>query len=399
MTKFISIFALALAMIQIAAANDWPQWRGPERTGISAETGWTTQWPAGGPKVLWKKNVGTSCSSVAVVKDHVFTMGNDGNNDTVWCYNAANGDLVWKYTYACALDPHQFEGGSGATPTIDGDLVFTCSRAGHLNCLNATDGKPIWSKNLIKDLGGKVPTWGYAGSPVVIGKLLVIDVGASDGTTMALDKKTGNVVWKSGTDGASYATAMPFKHGGKDCLATFNAFGLVILSDAGKELARYPWKTSYDINSAAPIVSGDKIFISSGYNHGCALLQFTGTELKSIWEHKKMRNHFNSSVLWKGSIYGFDESTLTCIDFASGDVKWTQGGLGKGSLMIADGRLVVQGEQGDLAIAEATPAAYKEIARAKVLSKRCWVAPVLANGHIYCKNNVGDLVCLDVSGR
>ncbi len=399
MTKFISSLALALAAVQIASANDWPQWRGPDRDGISAEAGWLTQWPEGGPKQLWKHNVGISCSSVAVVGDHVFTMGNQNESDTVWCYDAKSGAPVWKHTYACPLDPHQFEGGSGATPTVDGNFVFTCSRAGHLFCLNAADGKPVWSKNLIKDLGGKVPTWGYAGSPVVIGKLVIIDVGAIDGTTMALDKKTGAVVWKSGTDGASYATSMPFKHDGTDCLVTFNAFGLVIRSAAGKELARHPWKTSYDINAAVPIISGDKIFISSGYNHGCALLQFTGAELKPVWENKKMRNHFNSSVLWKGSLYGFDESTLTCLDFATGDVKWIQPGLGKGSLMIADGRMVIQGEQGDLVIADASPAAFKELARAKVLDKRCWVVPVLANGRIYCKNNLGDLVCLDVSGK
>jgi outer membrane protein assembly factor BamB len=393
-------FAIGFALTSTLRADDWPQWRGPNHDGVSMETGWTSQWSSGGPKQLWKHNVGISCSSVAVVKDRVFTMGNQNDTDTVWCYDAKSGALIWKHSYANPLDPHQFEGGSGATPTVDGDFVFTLSRAGHLFCLNARDGKPVWAKHLVKDLGGKVPTWGYSGSPLVVGELLILDVGAPGGTTMALNKKSGSVVWKSGNGDASYGTVSPFKHDGKDCLASFTAFGLVVSATTdGKELARFPWKTSYDVNAATPIISGDKIFISSGYGKGCALVQFNGNSLKSLWENRKMRNHFNSSVLWKDHLYGFDESKLTCLDFATGNEKWTQDGLGKGSLMIADGKLIIQSERGDLVIAEASPAAFKELARAKVLKDRCWVVPVLANGHIYCKNNNGDLVCLDVAAR
>lgn len=389
----------SFAVCGATRAEDWPQWRGPSRDGISVETGWSARWPAGGPKEIWRKNVGISCSSVAVVKDRLFTMGNQSDQDIVWCLDVNSGAPVWKHSFANPLDPHQFEGGPATTPTIDGDRVFTLSRAGHVLCLQAGDGKPVWSKHLVKDLGGKVPTWGYSGSPLVIGDLLFVDVGAGDGTTMALDKRTGRVAWKSGRGDASYGTIAPFRHGGTECLASFTAFGLVVREmRSGKELAGFPWKTSYDVNATTPVVSGDKIFISSGYNKGCALVKFDGRSLQAVWESRKLRNHFNSSVLWKDHLYGFDESKLACLDFATGEVKWTQDGLGKGSLMLADGKLIIQGERGDLVIAEASPASFKELARAKVLKDRCWVVPVLANGRIYCKNNTGDLVCLDASG-
>lgn len=400
MSRMMLILSAAVCAGATASGADWPQWRGPKSDGVSLEKGWSAQWPGGGPKERWRHDTGISCSSVAVVKDRVFTMGNRNDNDTVWCLDAKSGKVVWKFAYACPLDPHQFEGGSGATPTVDDGRVYTVSRAGHLHCLNALDGKQVWSKHLEKDLGGKAPTWGYSGSPMILGNLLLIDVGAKGASTVALDKKTGAVVWKDGDDGAGYATVMPFEHGGKTRLACFNAFGLVVRDAAsGRELARARWKTSYDVNSATAVVSGDHIFISSGYNKGCGLFAFDGNSLKSLWENRDMRNHFNSSVLFEGHLYGFDESKLACMDFKTGAVKWTQDGLGKGSLMIAGGKLVIQGERGDLVIADADPAAFKELARAKVLKDRCWVVPVLANGHIYCKNNNGDLVCLDVAGR
>ena len=191
---------------------------------------------------------------------------------------------------------------------------------------------------------------------------------------------------------------MPFSFNGQSELATFNAFGLVVRAAAtGKELARYVWKTPYDGNIATPIVAGDKIFISSGNNKGCALLQFTGTALTELWKSTAMRNHFTNSVLWHEHLYGFDESALTCVSFATGTTKWKQDGLGKGTLMVAGDKLIILSEAGTLVVAAATPAGYKELARAKVLTGRCWVVPVLADGRLYVRNNAGNLLCLDVA--
>jgi outer membrane protein assembly factor BamB len=167
----------------------------------------------------------------------------------------------------------------------------------------------------------------------------------------------------------------------------------------GQQVWSYPWKTSYDVNAADPVLDGDKMFISSGYNHGGAVVKFTGQGAEKVWENKNMRNHFNTCVLWQGHLYGPDDSGLRCLVFDTGDLKWTYGGFGKGSLMIADGKLVALSEKGELIIAEPAPTEFKLISRAKVLTGKCWTMPVLSNGRIYCRNAVGDVVCLDVSGK
>ena len=394
------IFTLLFLCVGLAQAADWPQWRGPNNDGISNETGWSTQWGEGGPKQLFKLNVGIGCSSVAVSKGRLYTMGNTNNTDTVWCIDAATGKEVWKQSYPCPLDPNMFEGGPGATPTVDGDRVYTLSRSGDLHCLDAASGKVVWRKHLVNDLGGKPPKWGYAGSPLVLGKWVIVDAGAPGAATVAFDKATGGIVWKNGDEEAAYSSPLAFESGGKKYLAVFDAFGLVIReADGGNTAAKQEWKTNYDINAATPIVSGDKVFVASGYGKGGAQFQFAGSELKYVWQTKKMRNQLSTSVLWRGYLYGFDESKLNCLDFANGDVKWTKDDLGKGSLMLADGKLIIQSEKGDIVIAAAAPDGFKELARAKVLDQRCWVVPVLANGRIYCKNNVGDLIGLDAGAR
>jgi outer membrane protein assembly factor BamB len=380
-----------------ATALDWPRWRGPDANGISKETGWSSSWPAEGPKQLWKANVGTGFSSMSVSGGRVYTIGNRDNRDTVYCFNADMGEAIWKHTYAEELDPHYYEGGSSSTPTVDGDAVYTFSRKGELFRFDATTGKVVWIKNLAQELGLKIPEWGFASSPLVEGNLLIVNAGSA-GT--ALDKATGNAAWISGKGSAGYSGAAPFNVGQERFVALFLADSVAAFKVTdGKELWRHKWKTSYDVNAADPIVSGDKVFVSSGYNRGCALLQVSGDRASALWENKNMRNHFNSCVLLDGCLYGFDESELKCLDLKTGAVKWTERSLGKSALMAADGKLILQGERGQLVIAEASPAGFKPLARAQVLGGKCWTTPVLANGRIYCRNANGDLVCVDVSGN
>ncbi len=387
-------------VLPIRAADtsfDWPQWRGTRRDGVSDETKWDTKWPEAGPKQLWKISVGPGASSMAVSRGRLYTVGNISDKDIVYCLDAETGKEIWRYSYPCPLDARQFEGGPAVTPTVDDNHVYTLSHEGDLFCLDAASGKVVWSKNLPKDFDGRRPRWGYAGSPVIVDKLLIVDAGGRGTSTVALDKLTGDLVWKAGQDDASYGAPIAFEYGGKKCVALFNAFGLVVREVAtGAEVARHPWKTSYDVNATTPIVAGDKIFIASGYSKGGALIQLDSTGPQVLWQTKNMRNQFATCVLWKGNLYGFDDSTLTCLDFASGDVQWKQQGLGKGTVVLAGGRLVVLSETGELVIANAAPVKFKELARASVLTGRCWVAPVLSDGKIYCRNNAGDLVCLDV---
>lgn len=387
-----------------AVAEDWPQWRGPKRDGISTEKGWQSSWPASGPKKLWSKPVGVGYSSVAVSDGRVYTMGNVENRDIVSCFDAETGDLVWKHEYACpAKDPNGYHG-TRVTPTIDGDRVYTLSRHGHLFCLNAKTGKVIWSKNLITDLGGKeirhsgkAEGWGYSGSPLVERDMLLVEPGGEGSSVVALNKNTGDVVWKNGNDVAGYSSFVAFDLDGERCFTHFAADHLVLrrMKD-GSELWRHPWKTSYGVNAATPVVHDGKIFISTGYSFGCALLKATKTGVEEVWRNKNMRNHVNSCVLIDGFLYGFDESEIKCLDWNTGAVKWAARGYGKGSLMAADGKLILFSQNGKLGVAEANPAAFKEIASFQALQgKDTWANPVLSNGRIYVRN-IDTLLALDV---
>jgi outer membrane protein assembly factor BamB len=318
----------------------------------------------------------------------------------VYCLDANTGKELWQHSYPCsAKDPNQ-RLGTRATPTVDGKLVYTVSRDGHLFCLNTADGKVAWSKSYSKDFGGKVPTWGFSGSALVEGNMLIVEPGGPRASLVALDKASGGVIWRAGDDPASYSSPIAYTYAGQRCVAVFTAKGLVSRRVAdGKELWRHPWKTSWDVNAATPIVLGDKLFISSGYNSGCALIQFSSNPIKVLWQNKNMCNHVNSCVFWRGHVYGFDESRLRCLDFQTGRVKWTERSPGKGSLMMADGKLVVYSDQGRVAIAEASSERYKELSGAQVLEGRdTWAPPVLANGKLYCRSQE-DLVCLDVQGK
>ena len=388
----------ALACVPLAQAADWANWRGPTRDGISTETGWKLT--SGEAKKLWTAQVGMGCSAVHVSNGRAYTQGNKNETDTVFCFDAVTGKELWKHSYPCPLQPKFWEGGTLATPTVDGDRVYTISKVGDLFCFEAATGKIVWQKNLEKDFGGKMPTWGFAGSPLILKDQLLVETGAEAGSVVALEKATGKLVWRGGKGPAGYGTIQPFNLAGKDYLAVFTGVSLAILEqNSGKEIASYPFKTKYDVNAVTPIISGDKIFIAAGYNHGSALVKFTGSALEKVWENNKMKNHFNSCVLVKGFLYGFDENDLACMELATGTIKWSQKGIGKASLILADGKLLILSEKGDLITAEPSPESFKEIARAKALTYKCWCVPVLANGRIYCKNNSGDLVCVDVSGK
>jgi outer membrane protein assembly factor BamB len=386
-----------LALTSSTRAADWPWFRGPDHNGISKETGWSAQWPANGPKQLWKAKVGIGFASLAVRAGRVYTTGNAKNTDTVFCFDANTGAEVWKYSYEAKLDPKYYEGGPSATPTVDGDRVFTLSKRGVVHCLDAAKGTVIWSKNLMEELKAKMPTWGFASSVLIEGDLAIVNVGAAGA---ALNKTTGKVVWSSGDDEAGYATAVPFNEGGQRAVALAIKQDVVALGvKDGKELWRFPWKTEYDVNAADPVLAGSKVFISSGYNHGGGVFDVSTQPATKIWENKNMRNHFNSCVLWQGHLYGVDENQLRCLVFDTGEVKWSEKSVGKGSLMMADGKLIVLSEKGELMVAEATPAAFKPLSRAQVLGGKCWTTPVLANGKIYCRNAAGDVVGVDVSGK
>lgn len=373
-----------------ACGADWPQWRGPNSNGVSDEAGWNAK----AAKKLWLKELGDGFSSISVKDGRLFTMGNIDGKDIVYCLDAATGKEIWTHTYEC--EPGQYKG-PRATPTIDGSVVYTVSRNGLVICFDAESGKVRWSTSVLDQTGNENIRWGTATSAVVEGDLLLLNIGHA-GT--ALDKQTGAVAWKS--DGAhSYASPVVFGHGGKRMVATFSAPGLQIVEVAtGKKIADYAWTTKYDINGADSLVIGDKLFISSGYDHGCAMLDFASGQLKKVWESDVLKNQFSSSVHIDGYIYGVDGQTkkkghLRCISAVDGAEQWSMP-IGFGSLIAVDGKLVALGEEGTLYFAEANPKKYVEIHKLETgLDAPCWTPPVLANGIVYCRNDKGTLVALD----
>lgn len=383
----------------VAQADDWPQWRGPDHNGVSRETGWSSNWPKDGLKQLWKTTVGIGFSSVTVSEGRLFTLGFGANQDTVYCLDAATGKEIWKHSYASALDDNYYEGGPAATPTVENDRVYTLGKRGDLFCFQSRDGKVIWQKNLLRELATTKPEWGFASSPLIEGDLVLLNVG---GAGAAFSKLTGALAWASDTNSAGYASLVPFGTGANRAVAVFAGDGLVGVRVAdGRELWRYPWVEEYKISAADPVFTApDSVFIST-YGRGAALLRLGERQVTEVWTNKNLAVGFSSCVLVNGNLYGIHgtadgpEKEVRCVDASTGALRWKQEKFGLGSVTVADGKLILLSDRGELVVAEASPTGFKPIARSQVLGGKCWITPVLANGRIYCRNAKGDLVCLD----
>jgi outer membrane protein assembly factor BamB len=385
------------------AKSEWPQWRGPNRDGVSSETGLLKTWPDGGPKVVWKSPIGDGYSGVSITKGRIFTMDSKGTDEYVVSLDQASGKEIWRTKTDAVFESDQGDG-PRSTPTVDGDWVYAVGANGMLIAVNSNDGKKIWSHDLRTEFESEIPRWGTSTSPIVEKDLLLVDVGGKTGyALMAFNKKDGTIAWKAHTDKQGYSSPIAVTVGGVRQILFFTGTALVSVSPAGQVYWKYPWRTDWDANIATPVfVAPDKVFISSSYGTGAALVKVTAgngkASVQEVWKNKVMENHFNSSVLYQGNLYGFDNAVLKCIDANSGAEKWKQSGFGKGSLILADGKLIVLGERGQLALVEATPAQYKEIARAQPLQGKTWTMPTLASGKLYLRDQK-QIVALDVSGK
>jgi outer membrane protein assembly factor BamB len=387
-------------------AKDWPQWRGPNRDGVSTETSLLTAWPEGALEKLkvWQQPTGVGFSSMAVAGGRVITIVQDGDSEAVVCWHADTGKELWRYRYACKYE-NDFGSGPRSTPTIEGDFVYTVGATGIMHCLKLdpkdNKGEKVWRKDLLDEFGAQNIRWGVAFSPLIEGNLIYTNPGGQDGNSLvALDKRDGTTVWKSQDDQAGYSSPVAVNCAGKRQIVFFTATGLVsVTPDSGALNWRFPWETEYGCNIATPIAIGDYVFISSGYSRGCTVVKIEASggklEAKRVYEHIKMCNHFSSCVLYKDHLYGFNDGILTCMEFRTGKVVWKERGFDKGSLLIADGHLIILGENGKLALAAATPTAYKEKAALKFSERTCWSVPVLANGRLYVRDEER-IVCLDL---
>jgi len=415
------------AFVAHAGGADWPQWRGPARNGVTNEpSGYPEGWPL---KKLWQKNVGPGCSSPIVAKGRVYVMGyrgkvsrrkNEHGTDVLHCLDARTGRELWKQSYASPCwrtgDTGEY-GGPSATPAFDTGTGLLCTLGidGDLRCWNTrAKGALVWAKNLYDeykvrrrpDAGEGVRDYGFTSSPLLFGKAVVVEVGQDAGTVMAFDKRTGKRLWRSAFAGAAGHTSGPvtLTIDGTPCLATLTLHKLVVMradgEDAGKTVAEFDWQTDYACNIATPAVTGNRIIVTSAYNHNqSALLEVSLSGARRKWTSRAFGTA-SSPVVFKDRMYVVDRA-LQCADMATGKVLWRGGSFGHGSVIACagDGRLMVFGNR-RLAVVEAGGDEYRELSRVdRVVADVCYPHPALADGLIFCKDRAGNLACLSVTRK
>lgn len=418
MLSYVLLVALALPT---SKPGEWPQWRGPNRDGVSTEAGLLTEWPKEGPKLLWEaKGAGRGYASPAVAHGRVYTLGDnlsvadkDDKDEYATCFDDASGKLIWKTKLGEAWNKGSPDWqGSRSTPTIDGDHIYYMTPDGNLVCLQTADGKEVWRKSMSKDFeGGKRDSWGFSEGPLVDGDYVVVTPGKAAHTMVALNKKTGALVWSTpveGDKGAGHSSIVISTVGGtKVYVQTTDNNVLGVRAKDGKLL----WK--YAIGAIAviptPIVKDDLVLAGAGYGKGCALLRQKpvgdGVKVEEVYGYKKgLANKHGGIVLMGDYLYGCadDKNTVWCAKLLTGEVEegWKTRGSGGGSVAIsaADGHLYARFANGVLALVKASPGKYEEVSSFKIPhheKRPSWSHPVIANGKLYLRE--GDyILCYDV---
>lgn len=393
-------------------ANDaapWAQFLGPNRNGISSESGLLKKWPTNGPKEVWRATGGVGMSGLAISRGRVLTMIQEGGKQILVALDAKNGKPIWRTEVANEYK-NQMGNGPRATPTVAGDTVFTFTGEGILAALNFEDGKLLWAHNAVKELGGKVADYGMAGSPLVVGSKVIVMAGGPGATVACYDSKSGKLLWKAGKDPSGYSSPTLLKVGGHDQLVMLTGNSVIGIDvDEGAILWRYPFVTDYRCNTATPIAVGGGVLISAGESHGSVLLSLmpkgSGFEFGERWTQlgvkSTLRSEWQTPILLDGYLYGMDNvgsagqiTHLTCVNAKTGERAWSERRFGKGNLIAADGKLFISTMKGELVVVSASPKGFNEIGR-KVVIGSTRQAPSLAAGLLYMRDDK-EIVCLDV---
>jgi outer membrane protein assembly factor BamB len=392
---------------QSTSPADWSQWRGPDRAGLSRESGLLKQWPASGPPLVWSvSNLGAGYGSIAVSGDRIFVQGLKGRDSTVSSLNRADGKPVWsKIIGPTAVDDRG--PGPRGTPTVDGDQLYVLTESGDLACLRSQDGSVLWQRNILKDFGARNIPWLISESPLVDGNNLIVTPGGRNAGMVALDKMTGKTVWTSKelSDQAGYSSVIAADVQGVRTLMTLTAeAGVGVRAMDGKLMWRYEPVANGTANVATPIFFDNKVFYTTNYGAGGALLGLTAQngEVRAtpIYTTQELQNHHGGVLLANGYLFGFNNSILTSLEFATGKMMWRHRSVGKGSLVYADGHLYILGEDNVVGLAEATPSGYKEKGRFRIADQGwpSWAHPVVSDGRLYIRNQ-STLATYDVVAR
>ena len=398
--------ALTLSCASPAPAEDWPRWRGPRGDGISQESNLATQWPREGPKTLWTAPVGIGHSSPVAKDGKVYLLTARDDLETLTAFNAADGKVLWEANYKGGWTG-QYKG-TRATPTIEGDRIYTYGGGTDLACWNLADGSEVWRLNVLQETGASDLTWGAASSPLIDGDRIYVQSGEGGPIAVAVDKKSGKIAWKSQATGkAGYAHPVLIDAGGGSRqLIVFGGEALVAMDPAtGKTLWQEPWKTMYDVNATTPIYRDGHLFISSAYGHGSMMLKVTANGAERLWENPSVQARFQPPVLDGDHLYVNSEGTLKCLSWPDGKVVWEGKQrdlrIGNGGSFVRFGgdKLVALSDRGELSLMQATPAGIKLISQTKLIDGReIWATPLIYQGRLYAKG-VEELTCLDIAGK
>jgi len=385
------------------ASGDWPQWRGPDRSGLSRESGLLKQWPAGGPPLLWSTtNLGAGYGSISTSGDRLFVQGLRNRQSIVSALSRADGKGLWSKALGPGVENDRGPGPRG-TPTVDGDRLYVLTENGDLACLKH-DGTMVWQRNILKDFGARNIGWLISESPLVDGNQLIVTPGGRGASIVALDKMTGTTIWTSKelSDEAAYSsTVVADVQGVRTVMALTAEAGVGVRASDGKLMWRYRPAANNTANAATPIFFDNKVFYSSDYGTGGALLglRAEGGEVKAqeIYFTREMQNHHGGVVLVNGYLYGYNNSILTCLEFATGKMLWRNRAVGKGAISYADGNLYIVGEDFVVGLVEATSVGYREKGRFEIRDQGLpsWAHPVVSGGRLYIRNQ-GILASYDV---
>lgn len=378
-----------------AFSEDWPNFRGPRFDGKSTLTGLRYTWGDSIP-LVWEAKIGPAYSSFACVGDRVFTCGQVDKQQTLFCFDAATGRIIWKLPFEKEWQQNSWDG-TRSTPTVHDGRVYVQGAYGRLICVSATDGKLLWDRTF-----SHVPQWGYSGSVLIEGDTVITSGGRDQGALVALDRVTGGQKWKAGDDPAGYSSPYPFTFSGKRYVVGFTGVSAIVVEAAtGRLVLRLPWKTDYDVNAASPIFHDGHLLLTSGYQTGAGVYRLSlkqdGTlAADEVWKSKVLLNKFQTCLLHEGFLYASDQRDLACVDFLTGAERWRVPRLKDGTLILSEEHLIFLGSDGVLRIAKASPEKFEPITEVRLMSERCWTVPVLHAGRLYVRDNVDRVACFNL---